>query len=109
MVAGPSLEELNAAMLQYLSVYMWEYEALILKKHEDFPCPWIQQSPVDDTTASRTLWAQFRHEGSIEDEWFTVFLLSYLTDRFKVCADTTMLTAARAQLCSVSGYFSDNP
>lgn len=81
--AGPSLEELNAAILRYTSVYMWEHEGFVLKRHEDAPCPWLERAQQDSPMPG-VLWAQFRHEGSIEDEWFTVFLVTRLTELFKV-------------------------
>lgn len=93
VAAGPEVEELNAAILQFVSAYMWEHEAFLLKRHEDVPCPWIPEKH-DAATAGSILWAQFRHEGSIEDEWFTVFLLSHLTKRFKVCTSPCMCCPA---------------
>lgn len=101
--AGPSLEELKAAIMRFVSPYMWEHEAFVLKRHEDAPCPWIERSQQQDATTGSILWAQFRHEGSIEDEWFTVFLLSYLTDRFKVCTSDRPGLAGHV-LSSLGGY-----
>ena len=84
-VAGPSLEEVNAAILRFVSGYMWEHESFLLKRHEDAPCPWLERAQLEqDPPPSGVLWAQFRHEGSIEDEWFTAFLVTHLTDVFKV-------------------------
>jgi hypothetical protein len=83
-------------MLQFVSTYVWEHEALLLKRHEDVPCPWIHSSQQDATAAGNVLWANFRHEGSIDDEWFTAFLLSYLTDRFKVRLLLSVLNSSKA-------------
>lgn len=84
---GPDATMISQAMTKYLDTYMWEQDRLVLNSHKDTVCPWQPSLPIDSET--EWMWSEINHCGSIEDEWFLAFLLSYITNVFKVTSTRT--------------------
>ena len=80
--AGPDPHQIQLSIRKFLDEYIWEQDGFMLYSMRQTPCPW--KCPLPNESQMEYMWSEIHHCGSVEDEWFLVFLLSYITDLFKV-------------------------
>eukprot|EP00892_Ulva_mutabilis_P010980 jgi/Ulvmu1/8254/UM041_0065.1 len=79
--SGPNADQVMLSIKKFNDQYIWEQDQLVLHTTQDMPCPWHGALPAFPDM--QIMWSEICHCGSIDDEWFLVFLLSYITDHFK--------------------------